>query len=48
MGDSKWSNAPSWVPRVNDGGDVLNDISTKLAPLTVRNDAIGDANDVEL
>ena len=46
--DSKGGHTSRWVPRAKDGGDVLNDISTKLPPLTVRNEAIGDANDVEL
>ena len=48
MDDSKWSNAPSWIPRVNDASDVANDTFTEFPSLGGGNEAVRDAYDVEL
>ena len=46
--NSKGDNTPSWIPRVNDIGDVLNDILIELRLPMARNDVVSDAYDVEL
>ena len=46
--DSKGGHTPSWIPRVNDIGDVFDDIVAQPPLPTARNHVIGDANDVEL
>ena len=46
--DPKGDNAPSWIPRVNDIGDVLNDILTEHPLPMCQNGVVSDTYDVEL
>ena len=46
--NSKRGHTPGWIPRVNDIGDVLNDILTEHPLPMIQNGVVSDTYDVEL